>query len=96
MVSIRDEMSHSQDDSTPSYSPPFPARYISSQYLIGSSLTADVSQYDFSFTAGSPKSDIITGNNSTTDVISPIGSEVNLSSNFSSIKIVQLNSGSVL
>lgn len=55
MMSIRDEMTRSQDDSTPghtpNHTPPFPARYLSSQYLMGSSLTADVAQYDFSLTS---------------------------------------------
>ena len=49
MMAIRDELKQSSTSSpsSPSYSPLFPPRYISSQYLADSSLNIDVSQYDF-------------------------------------------------
>ena len=50
MMAIRDEFrENSPDKSSLGFSPPFPARYISSQYLADSSLSTDVSQYDFTF-----------------------------------------------
>eukprot|EP00731_Ephydatia_muelleri_P036866 Em0341g3a len=50
MTAIRDEVrALSTKDSSPgAASPPFPRRYLSSQYLADSSLGADISQYDFS------------------------------------------------
>ena len=51
MMAIRDEARATQGsrEGSPTASPLFwPAQYISSQYLADSSLSADVSMYDFS------------------------------------------------
>ena len=53
MMTIRDELRQTKrspdGSSSLGFSPPFPVRYISSLYLADSSLSTDVSQYDFSF-----------------------------------------------
>ncbi|XP_064405997.1 DNA-dependent protein kinase catalytic subunit-like isoform X2 [Halichondria panicea] len=47
VIAIRDEV-HSQREDSPFDSPPFSPHYLSSQYLADSSLSTDISQFDFS------------------------------------------------